>query len=127
MGVHLPTEQVSVFLHSAAAQPAGVVAYRVGALVLQVCFGEHDDRALLHERLKFVHALIEAAPSDLSSLSVQQLKGEQLACKQSATCLVNFDSYVQKAAAASQARTSLVGMQEVARYHDDLPESFSNI
>ena len=59
------------------------LAYRVGALVLQICFGKHDDRALLHEGLKLVHALVEAAAADLPSLCVQELKGEQLACRRS--------------------------------------------
>ena len=55
-------------------------AHRVGALVLQGGLGQHDDGALLHDGLKLVHALIEAAAADLPALSVQQLKGEQLAC-----------------------------------------------
>ena len=55
-------------------------AHRVGALVLKGGLGQHDDSALLHDGLKLVHALVEAAAANLPALSVQQLKGEQLAC-----------------------------------------------
>ncbi len=55
-------------------------AHRVGALVLQGGLGQHNDGALLHDGLELVHALVEAAAADLAALSVQQLKGEQLAC-----------------------------------------------
>ena len=54
--------------------------HRAGPLVLEGGLGHHDDGALLHDGLKLVHALVEAAAADLPSLRVQQLKGEQLAC-----------------------------------------------
>ena len=59
---------------------AGRSANRVGALVLQIGLGQHDDSALLHDGLKLVHALVEGAAADFAALRVQQLKGEQLAC-----------------------------------------------
>ena len=62
------------------AATAGKSANRVGALVLQIGLGQHDDSALLHDGLKFVHALVEGATADFAALRVQQLKGEQFAC-----------------------------------------------